>query len=157
MAVFAIPPEALRAAGWVVRVPQSGLWPPFLPADLPAVDWHAIVASAVMLPGIVIVTVMALLMNATGIELDTGRDLDLDRELRSVGFQNLAAAAGGGVPGYPAVSLSLLADRLGAANRLVGLVVAVIAGCVLFLGERVLNLVPTPLLGSLLGLDRRRR
>jgi len=70
-----------------------------------------------MLPGIVIVTIMALLMNATGIELDTDSDLDLDQELRSVGLQNLAAGAGGGVPGYPAVSLSLLAAHLGATNR----------------------------------------
>ena len=44
----------------------SGLWPPILPADLVAVDWDAILASALMLPGIVIVTVMALLMNADG-------------------------------------------------------------------------------------------
>ena len=103
-----------------------------------------------MLPGIVIVTVMALLMNATGIELDTDSDLDLDQELRSVGLQNLAAGAGGGVPGYPAVSLSLLAARLGAGNRLIGLIVAAVTGCVLLLGELVLDLVPTPLLGSLL-------
>ena len=148
--VLAIPAEALREAGWVVPVPKSGLWPPMRPADFAVVDWDAISASAIVLPGIVIVTVMALLMNATGIELDTGRDLDLDQELRSVGWQNLAAGAGGGIPGYPAVSLSLLATRLGAANRLVGLIVAAVTGCVLFLGELALDLVPTPLLGSLL-------
>ena len=54
------------------------------------------------------------------------------------------------MPGYPAVSLSLLAARLGAGNRLIGLIVAAVTGCVLLLGEIVLNLVPTPLLGSLL-------
>jgi SulP family sulfate permease len=151
VAVFAIPPEVLRETGWVVPMrADAGLWPPIVPADLAVVDWNAILASALMLPGIVIVTAMALLMNATGIELDTDRDVDLDKELRSVGLQNLAAGAGGGVPGYPAVSLSLLAERLGAANRLVGLIVAAVAGCVLFLGELVLDLVPTPLLGSLL-------
>jgi SulP family sulfate permease len=89
-------------------------------------------------------------MNATGIELDTNSDVDLDKELRSVGLQNLVAGAGGGVPGYPAVSLSLLSERLGAANQGVGLIVAAVTGCVLFLGEIVLDLVPTPLLGSLL-------
>ena len=151
VAAFAIPPEVLRETGWVVPMRAgAGLWPPILPADLVAVDWDAIIASALMLPGIVIVTVMALLMNATGIELDTDSDVDLDQELRSVGLQNLAAGAGGGVPGYPAVSLSLLAARLGAGNRLIGLIVAAVTGCVLLLGELVLNLVPTPLLGSLL-------
>jgi SulP family sulfate permease len=129
---------------------DSGLWPPILPADIAVVDWGAILASALMLPGIIIVTVVALLMNATGIELDTGSDVDLDQELRSVGLQNVAAGMGGGVPGYPAVSLSLLAGRLGAANRLVGVIVAAVSGSVLLLGELVLDLVPTPLLGSLL-------
>src|SRR5262249_18717489 len=47
-------------------------------------------------------------------------------------------------------SLTLLAARLGAANRLVGLLVAGVAGTTLLLGGRVLALVPTPLLGSLL-------
>jgi SulP family sulfate permease len=151
VAVLAIPPESLREAGWVVPMPaNAGLWPPILPADLTVVDWRAILGSALMLPGVIIVTVMALLMNATGIELDSGRDVDLDRELRSVGIQNLAAGMGGGVPGYPAVSLSLLAAHLGVTNRLVGVVVATVTGCALLLGERVLDLVPTPLLGSLL-------
>ena len=151
VAVFAIPQDVLREAGWVVPIRAgSGLWPPVLPADIAVVGWRAILASAVMLPGIIVVTVVALLMNATGIELETGSDVDLDQELSSVGLQNLAAGMGGGVPGYPAVSLSLLSARLGAANRFVGLVVAVVAGCVLLLGEHVLRLVPTPLLGSLL-------
>jgi sulfate permease, SulP family len=149
--VVAIPPEVLQQEGWVVPLSADhGLWPPIFPDDIASVDWSAILSSAPMLPGIILVTVMALLMNATGIELDSGNDIDLDRELRSVGFQNLAAGAGGGVPGYPAVSLSVLAQRLGAANRLVGLVVAAVSGCVLLLGETVLELVPTPLLGSLL-------
>ena len=147
---LAIPAETLSGAGWTIPIRDSGLWPPIVPADIAAVDWGAIAASAVMLPGIVIVTVLALLMNATGIELASGSDVDLDKELRSVGLQNLAAGAGGGVPGYPAVSLSILAKRLGAANRLVGLVVAAVTLAVLLLGETILNLVPTPLLGSLL-------
>ena len=151
VAAFAISPEVLREAGWVVPMRAgASLWPTMQLAELAAVNWHAIAASALMLPGIVIVTVLALLMNATGIELDTDSDVDLDQELRSVGLQNLVAGAGGGVPGYPAVSLSLLSARLGAANRVVGVIVAAVAGCVLLLGERVLDLVPVPLLGSLL-------
>lgn len=150
VAVLAIPPETLRQEGWAVPLRADGLWPPIRPADFALIDWDAILSTAFMLPGIVLVTAMALLMNATGIELDTGKDVDLDQELRSVGLQNLAAGAGGGVPGYPAVALSLLAARMGAPNRIVDLVVAAVTGCVLLLGERVLDLVPTPLLGSLL-------
>lgn len=145
-----VPVAVLRGEGWVVPMQGDGLWPPIRPADIASVRWDHILPTAIMLPAIVIITVMALLMNATGIELDSGRELDLDRELRSVGLQNVVSGLGGGLPGYPAVSLSLLASRLGAADRLVGVIVAVLAGAALFLGEFVLDLVPTPLLGSLL-------
>lgn len=148
--ILAIPTETLQAAGWTIPIRDTGLWPPIGPTDLAAIDWRAIAASAFMLPGVVVVTILAFLMNATGIELASGKDVDLDKELRSVGLQNLVAGAGGGVPGYPAVSLTLLATRLGAANRLVGLVVAAVTAMVLAFGETVLDLVPTPLLGSLL-------
>lgn len=149
--IAGIPSEVLSEHGWVV--PMHGganLWPPIYPSDIGSVHWDAILPTVIMLPAIIIITVMALLMNATGIELDTGRDVDLDQELRSVGIQNVLSGAGGGLPGYPAVSLSILASRLGAANRIVGLIVAALAGGALFLGDLVLNLVPTPLLGSLL-------
>ena len=119
VAILGIPLDELRASGWVMPLYADGLWPPIVPADFAVIDWGAIGDHALMMPGIVIVTVMALLMNATGIELNTGRDLDLDRELRSVGPEP-AAGAGGGVPGYPAVSLTLLSTRLGAEGRLVG-------------------------------------
>lgn len=149
--IAGIPSEVLGEHGWVVPM-QGGanLWPPIYPSDIGSVHWDVVLPALIMLPAIIIITVMALLMNATGIELDTGRDVDLDRELRSVGIQNVLSGAGGGLPGYPAVSLSILASRLGAANRIVGLIVAALAGGALFLGDLVLNLVPTPLLGSLL-------
>jgi len=151
VAVAGFTPDGLRAGGWLVPLPAGGgLWPPIIPSDLVAVDWSMVLTGVVAFPGVVIVTVMALLMNATGIELDTGRDIDLDKELRSVGIQSVVSGVGGGVPGYPAVSLSLLASRLGAQNRVVGLIVAALLAAALFRGTLVLSLVPTPLLGSLL-------
>lgn len=151
VAVLDIPTALLRVDGWVMpMLAGAALWPPIIPADLASVEWGAILPTAVMLPGIIVVSVMAIMMNASGIELATRRDVDLDRELLSVGLQNVVAGSGGGIPGYPAVSLSVLADRFGAGNRGVGIVAAALAGCVLFLGKAVLDLVPTPLLGSVL-------
>jgi len=145
-----VPIAVLRSDGWVVPMQGEGLWPPLRPEDIVLVRWDHILPAAITLPAIVFITVMALLMNATGIELDNAVEVDLDSELRSVGFQSVASGFGGGLPGYPAVSLSLLASRLGAADRLVGLIVSLLVGAALFLGEVLLNLVPTPLLGSLL-------
>jgi SulP family sulfate permease len=127
-----------------------GLWPPISASDLAHVDWSKLLVAMIGLPGIASVTVMALLMNATGIEFDSGRDVDLDRELRSVGVQGLFAGLGGGVPAFPAVSLTLLARRIGAPNRIPGLIVAGLVAASIVLGQFVLDIVPTPLLGGLL-------
>ncbi|MCB1489916.1 MAG: SLC26A/SulP transporter family protein, partial [Bauldia sp.] len=88
--------------------------------------------------------------NATGIEMDSRRDIDLDRELRSVGIQNLLGGIGGGMPGFHSVSLTILSLRLGAAGATVGLIVSAFCIAALVFGEVVLSLVPTPLLGGLL-------
>ena len=153
LAVFAsgATTAALQQVGWVVALPAGGtLWPPVPVGALAAVDWSHVLSGITAFPGLISVTVMALLMNATGIEYATGSDVDLDRELRSVGLQNLLSGAGGGLPGFTGLSLTLLGLRLGAANRMVGVLVAVLVAGALFLGRFVLGLVPTPLLGSLL-------
>src|SRR5262249_12583491 len=146
-----MPTSALHQAGWLVPLPdEKGLWPPIALSDLATVDWRRVASGMIALPGIVGVTAMGVLMNATSIELDSGHDVNLDGEMRAVGLQTLAAGIGGGMPGFPAVSLTLLASRLGAANRSVGLIVAGLTAAALFLGEFVLSVVPAPLLGGLL-------
>lgn len=145
------PDTALRADGWLIAVADGGaLWPPISPADIALIDWRAILAQALNLPTVIILTVIAVLMNATGIELHSRCDIDLDRELRSVGLQNLFGGAGGGMPGFHSVSLTALALRLGASNALVGFIVSAFCVAALVFGDVVLSLVPTPLLGGLL-------
>jgi SulP family sulfate permease len=144
-------PEALRAAGWVIHLPQSGrLWPAISPGDFSAVDWRAILIGALGVPTMIVVSIIAFLMNATGIELATRRDFDIDRELRTVGVMNLVAGAGGGAPGFHTFSLSLLATRLSGSSRLVGLIVAALCAAALFFGGHLLDAMPTFILGGLL-------
>lgn len=141
----------LRASGWVINLPEGGrLWPSLTAADLGLVDWHAVTAGLVSLPTLVAVTAITMLMNASGIELESDRDVDLDRELKSVGLANIAAGLGGGLPGYYALSLTLLAERLGAQSRLVGLTTAAVAIAALALGGVVLDAIPTFVLGGML-------
>lgn len=146
-----IPQSTLRAEGWLVPLPDEGsLWPPLTIDDLGRIDWAALGQSLVALPGLILVSALALLMNATGIELDRGHDIDVDAELRALGLQNIAAGATGGIPGFPAVSLTLLATRLGAANRGTPIMVAGLCAAALLFQQVLLGLVPTPLLGGLL-------
>ncbi|MEQ9834991.1 MAG: cyclic nucleotide-binding domain-containing protein, partial [Roseitalea porphyridii] len=149
--LFAVDDPSLRADGWLISVADGqALWPPVVPADFAMIDWSAIAGQLISLPTVVILTVVAVLMNATGIEMETGRDVDLDRELRSVGLQNLLGGAGGGMPGFHSVSLTILSTRLGAANAVVGLIASGFCIAALVFGQVVLSLVPTPLLGGLL-------
>lgn len=144
-------PDALRAAGWVIQLPESGrLWPAVHFARLAEVDWRALLAGALSIPTMIVVSIVAFLMNATGIELATRRDFDIDRELRTVGFMNLVAGAGGGAPGFHSVSLSLLAERLKGSTRIVGVIAAVLLALALVCGGLVLDAVPTFILGGLL-------
>ena len=143
--------DEARAAGWLVDVAGEGaLWPPISPASLALVNWDAIAGALIYLPVVVVLTVIAVLMNAAGIELDIKRDVDLDRELRSVGLQNLVGGAGGGMPGFQSVSLTTLSSRLGASSPIVGIIVSVFSVAALVFGDTVLSVVPTPLLGGLL-------
>ncbi len=147
----AIPHATLRAEHWLMALaPGHALWPPLLPADLALVDWRVIGAQTLGLATIPLLAVIATLMNATGIELDARRDLDLDRELRATGIANLIAGAGGGTPGYHSLSSTVLASRLGAANAIVGITIAACCAAAAAFGPQILSLMPTPLLGAVL-------
>ncbi len=146
-----IPHEALRTGHWLMALPGGhALWPPLLPADIKLVDWQAIADHTLSLATIPVLAVIGTLMNATGIELDQRRDLDLDRELRAAGIANLIAGAGTGTPGFHSLSGTILAARLGAANPVVGLTIAACCATAAVFGPQILSLVPTPLLGGVL-------
>ncbi|MCP4384936.1 MAG: SLC26A/SulP transporter family protein [Hyphomicrobiales bacterium] len=149
--VAGVDSDTLHNMGWLVGLHQDDtLWPPITPAELVLVDWGAVAIGMISMPIMVVMTVIALLLNDTGIELETRRDVDLDRELRSVGSANLLASVSGGIAGFPSVSLTLLALRLHASYRSVGLIVAVVVLTALLLGNQVLDVIPTFLLGGLL-------
>ncbi|MCB1500715.1 MAG: SLC26A/SulP transporter family protein [Bauldia sp.] len=143
--------DEMHDFNWLVDVPRgASLWPPISPADFGSVDWAAVASSLVALPTMVVMTIIALLMNATGIEIETRNDVDLDVELKSSGGASLVAGLFGGAVGFPAVSLTLLARRLGAESRIVGLIVSGISVGALVLGAALLDFIPTFVLGGLL-------
>ena len=151
--VFAGPVSGntLLATHWLLELPGGGmLWPPMAPADLALVDWSAVGKQLPSLLTVPVLAVIAMLMNATSIELDARQDLDLDRELRTTGLANLIAGAGGGLVGYHSLSLTTLASRLGGGQIVAGLTVSAICVLALFFGGTVVSLVPTPVIGGML-------
>ncbi len=149
--IVGIPTQSLRVAHWLMALPDGHtLWPPIAPADLGTVDWTAIGRYVPSLLTIPVLAIIGTLMNSTGIELDSRRDLDLDSELRTVGVANLIAGAGGGTPGYHNLSASILASRLGSTSAVTGVTVAALCATAVVFGSKILSLVPTPLLGGVL-------
>lgn len=143
--------------GWLLSsLPGGGLWQPVTPADLKHVDWHTLAAEAGGLAAVAVVAVITLLLNASGIELATREDMDLNRELKAAGLANLLAGVGGGMAGTHILSETILVQRMGARTRLVGVFLAAICALVMVAGGTVLSYFPNPVLGGLLlflGLD----
>ncbi|HRN68388.1 MAG TPA: SulP family inorganic anion transporter [Promineifilum sp.] len=150
-ALAGMSPAELSAKGWLLGpFPQGRMWQPVGMAELSAVDWRAIWSQLPNLVTAVIISSIALLLNATGLELAFNRDIDLNREMRVAGLANMASGTGAGLTGFVQFSFSVLVERLGAANRLTGLLAAAVCGITLWFGGAALGFVPTVVFGALL-------
>lgn len=146
------------ARGWLLGpFPEGALWQPLTPAALQQVEWPLVLGQMGGVGTLLVIGVVSLLLNASGLELVARRGVDLNRELKSAGLANCLAGLGGGGPtGYHALSLSALSYRGGIPSRWVGVTVAMVLGSMLFLGPAILVYFPKPVLGGLvifLGLD----
>ncbi|MDQ5850921.1 MAG: SulP family inorganic anion transporter, partial [Chloroflexota bacterium] len=129
--------------GWLLgSFPADTLWQPLTPAALTQVNWSVLagqVGNLVTLPAI---SAIGFLLNLTGIELETHRDVDVDRELRVMGIANLVAGAGSGLGGYHWLIGSVIGDKARANGRLVGITVALLSGVALWQGAALLQYIP---------------
>jgi sulfate permease, SulP family len=144
--------ETAAQQGWLVGISQwnGSLWQPLSLSDLMQVNWPVLGQQIGNLFFVAIVSLIAILLNATGIELATAQDADLNRDLKAAGVANLLAGLVGSPVGYHASDESGLIYGMGARSRLVGFVLAVVCGVVLLLGGPILGYLPNPILGGLL-------
>ncbi len=139
------------SAGFLLPAMESGIsWNPLTPAALPLIEWPVIISQAGDLATIVLISVISLLLNASGLELIARQEVDLNRELKSTGLANLLSGFGSSAVGYMSLSLSAFGYRLGSRSRIAGFVSAGICGITLFAGAGIAAYFPKPLLGGLL-------
>jgi SulP family sulfate permease len=139
------------AQGWLLgSLPEGGLWQPPTLSDLGRVNWSVLRGQVGSLAAIVLVSVLSLLLNATGIELVTGHEMDLNRELTVAGVANLVAGLGGGMVGFHVLSDTALVHKMGVRGRMGGIVLSAVCGAVLLAGGALLSLFPNFVLGGLL-------
>ncbi|MCU0567712.1 MAG: SulP family inorganic anion transporter [Oculatellaceae cyanobacterium Prado106] len=139
-----------REAGLLLQAfPHGGLWRPLHWSMFHYIDWKIIIGQAGNIATTVLLSVISLLLIATGIELASQKDVNLNQELRSAGIANLIAGLGGGIIGFQALGLSTLScAKIGAKSRLVGILAATICLVTLLLGETLVALFPKPVLGG---------
>ncbi|WP_438007066.1 SulP family inorganic anion transporter [Sorangium sp. So ce321] len=137
--------------GWLLGpFPREGLWPPVMASDLQKVNWSVLLSEGG--GNMVAVTVMAaitVLLSASGVELATEQEIDLDRELRATGVANIIGSIFGGVVGYMSMPESSMNFKTGANTRLAGLFAASISALVLIVGADAISYYPRPVLGGL--------
>ncbi|MEM7114567.1 MAG: SulP family inorganic anion transporter [Chloroflexota bacterium] len=139
------------AAGWLLGpFPTGRLWEPETLLIITQADWTAVFSNILHMSTILLVSVISLLLNASGLEIITRTDIDLDKELQSVGIANIAAGLGGSPAGFHSLSLSALGHQLGVNSRLGGILAAGLVGIVLLLGADMLSLFPKLIAGGFL-------
>jgi sulfate permease, SulP family len=140
-----------QAAGWLFKPAAAvALTLPWNFDELSRFPWPALSHLAGGIIALMFVTVMSVLLNVTGIELETRREADLERELNAVGSANLLSASLGGYVTCSSLSRTTLNYEAGGRGRLSGLTVAAISGLVLAAGSGFLAYVPKFVLGGLL-------
>jgi SulP family sulfate permease len=143
--------ESLLADGWLLGpFPDAGLWKPISLGAFARADWIVILEQIDTLAILTLTSLIGILINCSGIELETQQDIDFDQDLQASGIANLLTSFGGGLVGYPSASLSILPHQIGARSRLVGVLTAILFAIALLFGGFVLAYLPRMIIGALL-------
>jgi SulP family sulfate permease len=144
--------DEARSEGWLLlgTSDDAPTWQPWTTNAIVGGDPAALLEQAAGIVAAVFVTVLAISYNIGGTEVVLDRNLDTNRELRDAGVLNVVSGALGGIPGYHALSLTALAERMSVDARTAGLVAAAVPlGAVVF-GASVIELIPRVLVGGVL-------
>lgn len=129
--------------------PAGSMLAPPSTAELEVVRWDVVIAHLPTIVTVAFIALIALLLNAIGVEKSTGRKVDLNRELRAAGLGNLLAGSLGGTPGYQGMSFTTFNITAGSATRYSTFVAALVMLACLLFGANVVALIPKAVLGGL--------
>lgn len=132
--------------------PEGGMWDAstLTLSAVTGANWRIIFGLIPNFATLWFIEAITLLLNISGIEVVSQRDINLDRELKIAGAATLVSACGGGIGGFHHLSQSGLVHRLGARSRLAGLLVALLCATMLMLGASILSFCPRQVIGGLL-------
>jgi SulP family sulfate permease len=136
--------EDARHLHWLPQVPadQAGLALPSPLAVIAEADWQVVVRVLPIIAAIPLITIAGLLLNTSGLEAATGRDIDANTELKVAGQANLVVGVLGGAPGFTGLGMTLLAGRLGVRDRSAGLAAALVLALALPFASELASAIP---------------
>jgi SulP family sulfate permease len=145
--------QTLEHGNWLLGPLQSGGFGIFeftLPQLLDRGDWSVVFAQWANIGTVVMITAVSIILTVSALEMLSGSDIDINRELRVTGIANLFAGLVGGMVGFHSLSFSSLTLELRARHRASGVIAAIIAGAALFLGADNIGFLPRMIVGGLL-------
>lgn len=137
-----------RAAWHLSMTGGAQGWSPL--SSLHNLDWGILASASVEIVSIAAVSIAALLLDVSSLEVQRRMQADLDAEFRLNGGANLSLVAVGGFPVGVALNPSRLANLLGGQGRAASVASGSVMGLLLLSGVDIASFVPRPVLGGLL-------
>ncbi|MBE9552745.1 MAG: SLC26A/SulP transporter family protein, partial [Proteobacteria bacterium] len=142
---------AAAAQGWLPMVSATAAGIPIFDfTELALVDWSVVAGQAGSIVTVAILCSIILLLDISGIEIITARELSPDRELKVAGLTNIVNGLASGFPGVHVASDTAFTYKLGGDSRLMGLVYAGAVMLAIAAGTGFIGAIPTFILGGLL-------
>lgn len=142
--------DAARGQGLVLPVLHLDTWHSLVSLPWAEVRWDLILSHGKDFAAMTIVVLVAALLNTSSLELATGRDADVDRELRAIGLANMVAGFFGGMVASNSFNRSILHVRAGATSRWSACLCAVIALGVMTTAPGLVGFLPRAVLTGLI-------
>lgn len=76
------------------------------------IDWSAVARTAPSIAAVVLLNLIGMLLNISGVELATGENIDENRELRVTGAANVVIGGFGGLTSYLQSGATIISDKL---------------------------------------------
>jgi SulP family sulfate permease len=139
-------------SGWYIAGAAHPVpWVPAREVYAGGIEWPVLLQASAEIAAVAGVTVLALLLDVTGLEVARGRTADLDHEFRTNGVANVIAAPLGGLMGNLSMNGSRLLDETGGGGeRVSGVVASLVVVLVVLTGVDLPSLIPAPILAGLL-------
>ena len=134
----------------LANIPSGALWQLPNVNLLAMVDWPLLMDHVGAIGSILVVCHLSMLLNVSGLDMQSEKGIDVNRELKVAGTANLLLSLLGSSSGYNSFSLSSLIRRMQAKSRFTGIIVAVTCALILSYGGVLLQWIPLIAISSIL-------